>query len=84
MLKLNNLQPFGLRELKKCTYVLNCSFTALLVSVNPSTCIILKSVLNYARMTESNSPSLIPLELLSTCSGKKLLNGDKGRSLKIG
>ena len=29
MLKLNNLQPSGLRELKKCTYVLNCSFTVL-------------------------------------------------------
>ena len=52
--------------------------------MNPSTCIIWKSLLNYARMRESNSPSLIPLELLSTCSGKKLLNGDKRRSLKIG
>lgn len=29
MLKLNNLQPSGLRELKKCTYVLNSSFTVL-------------------------------------------------------
>ena len=27
MLKLNNLQPSGLSELKKCTYVLNCGFT---------------------------------------------------------
>ena len=26
MLKLNNLQPSGWRELKKCTYVLNCTF----------------------------------------------------------
>ena len=34
-------------------------------------------------MTESNSPSLIPLDLSSSFSGSKLLNGDKRRSLKI-